>query len=168
MSKPSSGERTTSRHCASRCPTESYGKGHKVTMRADRFLSAERVEGFDRPPHAPLSEWLDWPPQIPLSEWSGEDSLRMRAVVSEPGTKSFQLESLFGRIQTDSSGGCVVEVEIPRSQIDFYAAGLLSVGTEVRVQSPQELVEAIRRKAREIVVTYEWLSTVGLTFASVV
>jgi predicted DNA-binding transcriptional regulator YafY len=141
------------------CACHDHSRGHKVSMRADRFLSAERVEGFDRPSHAPLSEWLYRPPQVPLSEWSGDaegggESLKMRALVSERGTKSFELDSLFGRIQTKQSGGGVVEVDIPRSEIDFYAASLLSVGTEVRVQSPPELVEAIHRKAREIVGLY--------------
>lgn len=141
------------------CACHDYSRGHKVTMRADRFLSAEQVEGFDRPPHTPLSEWLHRPPQVPLSEWGdgagdGEERLRMRVLVSERGMKSFQLGSLFGCIQADPGGGGVVEAEIPRSEIDFYAAGLLSVGTEVRVQSPPELIEATRRKAREIVEFY--------------
>jgi predicted DNA-binding transcriptional regulator YafY len=136
------------------CACHDYRRGHKVSMRADRFVSAERVEGFDRPPPAPLSEWLYQPPHVPLSERSGGGSLRMRALVSERGTKSFQLNSLFGHIETKPGGGGVVEVEIPRSEVAFYAASLLSVGTEVKVQSPPELVDAIRQKAREIVELY--------------
>lgn len=50
-----------------------------------------------------------------------------------------------------------MEAEILRSEIDFYAASLMSVGTEARIQSPPELVEAARRKARQIVELYSWL-----------
>jgi len=42
----------------------------------------------------------------------------------------------------------------PRSEIDFYAARLLSTGTEVKVESPPELVELTRRKAKEIAELY--------------
>jgi predicted DNA-binding transcriptional regulator YafY len=45
-------------------------------------------------------------------------------------------------------------VEIPRSEIDYYATRLLSLGTDIFVDSPQELVEAIENKAREIVQLY--------------
>jgi predicted DNA-binding transcriptional regulator YafY len=48
-----------------------------------------------------------------------------------------------------------LEAEIPRSEIDFYAARLLSVGTDVRVESPAELVRAIREKALEVFHLYD-------------
>lgn len=141
------------------CACHDYSRGHKLTMRADRFLSAEPVKGFEQPAHPSLAEWIDHPPHVSLSEWdggasNGEESLRLRAVVSERGAKSFQLESLLGRVQTNPDGGGVVEAKIPRSQIGFYAASLLSVGTDLEIQSPPELVEAIRQKAREIAEFY--------------
>jgi predicted DNA-binding transcriptional regulator YafY len=48
----------------------------------------------------------------------------------------------------------MAEAEIPRSEIDFYASRLLSVGTEVKVESPPELIEAMRNKAKEIARLY--------------
>jgi predicted DNA-binding transcriptional regulator YafY len=48
----------------------------------------------------------------------------------------------------------VIEVEIPRSEIVYYASRLLSLGTDIFVESPQELAEAIENKAREIVHLY--------------
>ncbi len=137
------------------CALHDHRRGHNVTMRVDRFLSAERVEGFECPPHAPLSEWLDRIRNVPPSKWGRGKTLNVRALVSERGAKSFQLASLFGEVLTDpGGGGVVVEADIPRSDIDFYAAILLSVGTEVKVQSPAELVEAIKRKAKEVVDLY--------------
>jgi predicted DNA-binding transcriptional regulator YafY len=117
-------------------------------MRADRFLAAERVEGYERPAHVPLERW-------PYGTW-GEDEERMklRVQVTGRGMKSFELASLFGRITPDGRGSGLVEVDIPKQELDYYASRLLSVGTDVIVQSPPELVEAIRNKAREVAGLY--------------
>ncbi len=62
---------------------------------------------------------------------------------------------MFGRIKADGEAegrrSGMLEAEIPSSEIGFYASRLLSVGTDVKVESPPELVEAMRTKAREIV-----------------
>ena len=66
--------------------------------------------------------------------------------------------SLFGRIEADGQTagqhGGIVEADIPRSEVNFYASRLLSVGTDVRVESPPELIEALRNKALEIARLY--------------
>jgi predicted DNA-binding transcriptional regulator YafY len=109
-----------------------------------------------RPSYVTLESWIH------AVESRGGERLKLRAYVTKRGTKSFELASLFGRIEADGeeadgrrSG--MVEAEIPRSEIDFYASRLLSVGTDVKVESPPELVEAIRNKAREIAQLYGWL-----------
>ena len=122
-------------------------------MRADRFLSAERVGGLERPPHhVALESWIQ------ALESGGGERLKLRAYVTERGTKSFELVSLFGRIEADGEAdgplSGMTEAEIPRSEIDFYALRLLSVGTDVKVESPPELIEAMRNKAREIARLY--------------
>ena len=38
--------------------------------------------------------------------------------------------------ETDGQRSGIVEAEIPRSEIDFYASRLPSVGTDVKVESP--------------------------------
>jgi predicted DNA-binding transcriptional regulator YafY len=123
-----------------------------VSLRADRFLSAERVKGFERPSHVPLDGW------IREGHSGGSERLRLRVRVSERGTKSFELVSLFGRIEADGQTagqrGGLVEADIPRSEVSFYASRLLSVGTDARVESPPELVEALRNKALEITRLY--------------
>jgi predicted DNA-binding transcriptional regulator YafY len=68
--------------------------------------------------------------------------------------KSFELASLFSRITPDGHGGGVVETENPKQELDYYASRLLSVGTDVVVRSPPELVEALRSKAREVAKLY--------------
>lgn len=65
-----------------------------------------------------------------------------------------QVASLFGRVSSDGHGGGVVEAEIPRSELDYYASRLLSVGTDLVVESPPEFVKAVREKAREVARLY--------------
>jgi predicted DNA-binding transcriptional regulator YafY len=62
-----------------------------VPMRADRFLSVERIGGFERPPELFIQGWVG------AMRASGE-RLRVRARVTERGRKSFELTSLFGSI----------------------------------------------------------------------
>jgi predicted DNA-binding transcriptional regulator YafY len=47
--------------------------------------------------------------------------------------------------------------EIPHASIDFYAAHLLTVGTDVKVESSPELIGAIREKAQAVAKRYNEL-----------
>lgn len=85
---------------------------------------------------------------------ASSERLRFRARVTERGRKSFELASLFGKVAPEEGGGGIVEAEIPFSEIDYYTSRLLSVGTDVVVNSPPELVEAIQNKAREVIRLY--------------
>lgn len=123
-------------------------RGANVSLRADRFLSVERVDGYERPTHVPLERWPHGAGN------ADQERIRLRARVTERGTKSFELASLFGQVSSDGPGGGLVEAEIPRQELDYYASRLLSAGTDVVVESPPELVEAIREKAREIARLY--------------
>jgi predicted DNA-binding transcriptional regulator YafY len=121
-------------------------RGMNVPMRADRFLLIERIEGFERPLELSIQDWVG------AVRTSGE-RLRVSARVTERGRKSFELTSLFGSIAPDEGGG-TIETEIPLSEIDYYASRLLSVGTDIVVEYPPELVEAIQNKAREVIRLY--------------
>ena len=128
------------------CACFDHKRGMNTPMRADRFLSAERVGGFEPPQELSVRDWMDT-----AREAVGEQ-LQFRARVTERGRKSFDLASLFGSIEADKNG--VIEAEIPRSEIDYYASRMLSVGTDVFVDSPPELIEAIETKGREIALLY--------------
>jgi predicted DNA-binding transcriptional regulator YafY len=119
-----------------------------VPMRADRFLSVERVEGFEPPPEFSIQGWMG-------TAREGGERIRVRAKVTERGRKSFELTSLFGTIAPDEGGGGTLEAEMPHSEMDYYASRLLSVGTDIYVDSPPELVEAIQNKAREVIRLYD-------------
>jgi len=131
------------------CACFDHKRSANVTMRADRFLAAERVEGFGRLSQVALERW-------PYDTGDAdEERIRLRAHVTGRGMKSFELASLFGRIAPDGRGGGVVETEIPKQELDYYASRLLSVGADVVVRSPPELVEAIRDKVREVAGLYD-------------
>ena len=117
-------------------------------MRADRLRKVESMEGYTRPAHVPSRDWIR-----PLEDGGGE-VLEVQAYVSERGMKSFELASLFGKIGRDSKGRGVIVARVPRSEIDFYASRMLSAGMEVKVESPPELVELTRQKAKEIAELY--------------
>ena len=130
------------------CACFDHKRGTNVAMRADRFLATERVEveGFERPAHVPLERWPHGMTDV------DEERVKVRARVSARGAKSFELASLFGSIPPD---GGAIEASVPKQELDYYASRLLSVGTDVTVVSPPELVEGIRGKAQEIAEIYD-------------
>jgi predicted DNA-binding transcriptional regulator YafY len=130
------------------CACHDYERGKRVTLRADRFRKAERVEGFERPEHVPPECWIQ------DEERRDGETLRLRALVTGRGAKSFELTSLFGRVEADGEGHGIVDAAIPASAIGFYAARLLGVGTDVIVESPPELIEAMRERAQAIARLY--------------
>jgi predicted DNA-binding transcriptional regulator YafY len=134
------------------CACHDYRREMNVALRADRFLAFERLEGSKAPPR---------PQHISLRNWTRKvrgdpgEKLKLRLRVSERAAKSFELVSLFGPVGVEGEGRDVVEARIPRSEIEYYASHLLSVGTEVQVESPPELVLAVREKALEIARLYD-------------
>ncbi len=130
------------------CACYDYRRAANVSLRADRFRAAERVEGMS-PPHAlALREWLE------TRERDAPDPVRLRAVISPEGTKRFDPGTEFGEIAVTEAGG-VIDTLIPASEIDYFAARLLPLGGEVVVTAPPALIAALRRAARAILSLYE-------------
>ena len=130
------------------CACYDYRRGMNLSLRADRFVSLAREEGLERPPHIPVA---DWPRVVERDDGRG---LPLHAKVTARGMKSYDLQTLFGPIAPDRCGGGLIEGTIPRSEIDWYAARLLPVGPDLIVESPAELIAALRRKAREVAALY--------------
>jgi hypothetical protein len=63
--------------------------------------------------------------------------LEVRAYVSERGMKSFELASLFGKIERELDEPGVKITRVPRSEIDFYTAPLLSAEQRSRWCRPR-------------------------------
>jgi predicted DNA-binding transcriptional regulator YafY len=131
------------------CACYDYERHAILGLRADRIRSMERREGLELPAPMSVREWLR------TRENNAGERLHLRARVTERGAKSFDLSTLFGEISLDESGEGVIEGDIPPSEVNWYAARLLPLGTDLIVESPPELVEAIRSKAGEIAGLYQ-------------
>lgn len=131
------------------CACHDYRRGKTVSLRADRFCAIEPVAGYEPPSLVPPEEWVAEP-----ESRSGE-MLELRASVSTNRLKSIELAALFGQIATEHDGPGIINARIPASSIDFYASRLLSLGTDVIVESPPELIRAMRATSKAIASLYE-------------
>lgn len=130
------------------CACYDYRRAGNVSLRADRFLALDRVEGY-APPHAlSLREWLE------TRERDAPDPVRLRALISPQGMKRFDPGGEFGEIAVTDAGG-VIDAIIPASEIDYFATRLLPLAGEVVVTSPPQLIAALHRAARDIVRLYD-------------
>jgi predicted DNA-binding transcriptional regulator YafY len=130
------------------CACHDGTRDRNLSLRVDRMLTIERVEGLERPQHVPLDSWFD------IIEHDDGSGLPLRIRVTGPGMKNFNLSALFQEIRETDDGG-VIEETIPRSEVGWFATQLLAVGADAVVESPAELIEAIRAQAQAIVRQYE-------------
>ena len=131
------------------CACHDDQRDANVSLRADRVIALSRVEGErSRPPHIPIAHWLD------IVERDDGHGLPLRASVTPRGMLSYELRALFGAIRPDGQGGGVIDGSIPRLEVAWFASRLLAVGTEVNVESPPELIAAIRAQAAAIADLY--------------
>lgn len=125
-------------------------KRGQIVLRADRFLTIERVAGLERPAHVPFADWV----VMSMTDTGAEPMATLRTSVTARAAKRFDLESLFGRIAIDASGGGIIETCIPAASIDYYADRLLGFGPEVTVASPPELLTTMREKIEALAARY--------------
>ncbi|MGI8856753.1 MAG: helix-turn-helix transcriptional regulator [Thermomicrobiales bacterium] len=129
------------------CACYDYRRAGNLSLRADRFLNVERVDGF-APPHAmSLREWLD------TRERDAPNPVRLRAVISPQGMKRFDPGTEFGEMTITEQRG-IINTIIPASEIDYFATRLLPLGGEIVVTSPPALIVALRRAAQDILTLY--------------
>ncbi len=141
------------RHECWYCACYDEKRGTNLSLRADRVVSLARVEGRDdRPPHIPLERWLD------VTMRDDGPVLPLRATVTAQGMKSVNLRALFEfgpvSLRPDERGG-VIDGTIPRHELDWYAAQLLAEGADVVVESPPELIAAIRHHIQVVAELYQ-------------
>jgi predicted DNA-binding transcriptional regulator YafY len=131
------------------CACRDEKREANLSLRADRVVALTRVEGeHERPDHIPMAQWLD------VVERDDGHGLPLRARVTARGLLSYDLRALFGAIRPDDQGGGMIEGTIPRSEVEWFASKLLPVGPEVIVESPPELIAAIRAQADALAVLY--------------
>jgi predicted DNA-binding transcriptional regulator YafY len=130
------------------CACYDYKRRRGLALRVDRVRSLDRVEGLEPPETLLLREWLQ--------SFYGDavTFLPLRAHVTRAGAKNVELESLFGEVVLDERGQGVLDTVIPESEVEYYASRLLTLGSDLFVESPPELIEAIRRKAEAVTRLY--------------
>jgi predicted DNA-binding transcriptional regulator YafY len=120
-----------------------------LALRADRLLSAEVVAGRAPRELPTLREWL-------RTRWSGPAETRaLRLVVSAEARRRFEFGFFDAPLVPDERGGGVIAAAIPAAEIDYYATRLLPMGASVRVESPPELIAALRERARAVLDMYD-------------
>ena len=125
-----------------------HRRGANITLRADRVRSLDVVDGLEPRPHIAVTRWLE------TVQYHYEGGLPLRARVSPRGVKNADLETLFGPLPTDAEGYGLLDATIPASEMEYFAARLLPLGTDIVVQSPPELVAALREKAAAVAALY--------------
>lgn len=80
--------------------------------------------------------------------------LPLRIAITPHGMRSLALRALFARILPAGQGSGTIEGTIPASEIEWYATQLLPVGADALVQSPPELIVALRRQVLAIANMY--------------
>jgi predicted DNA-binding transcriptional regulator YafY len=120
----------------------------RVMLRADRVRALERVEGLEPPVALTLRDWLD--------DYAGEtpELVSIRARITRRAAMSVEINTLFGEIAIGEDGTGILESAIPHADIDYFAQRFLALGTDVVVESPPELIEAIRTRARAVAALY--------------
>jgi predicted DNA-binding transcriptional regulator YafY len=131
------------------CACQEEPRGRYLTLRADRVLALAREEGLPRPPHVPVADW------IAITERDDGRGLPVRARLTPRGAKLADLRALGWEITLAADGGGLIEAALPPGDVEWFASQLLPLGTELTVESPPELITALRRQARAVAALYE-------------
>ena len=125
-----------------------YLRGQVLELRADRVRLLERIQGEAPPTDVTLRSYLG------SRRRSAPDMVALRAAVSRRAAFSFDFQTLFGEVPLGEGEIGRLETAIPLSEVDWYADHLLPLGTDIVVEWPPELIEAIRRRALAIAGLY--------------
>ncbi len=131
------------------CACHDARRGGAIGLRADRFVRIERIA--DRPPPA-VPTLRDW---LATRERDAPDPVRLRATLTRDGMMRFDSGAEFGEIVPTPDGGGVIDTNIPASEIAYFAARLLPLGGEIIVESPLDLIAALRDMARAVLARYD-------------
>jgi predicted DNA-binding transcriptional regulator YafY len=129
------------------CACHDRERGAGIALRVDRIRALERKEGLEPIQSMSLRDFLD------TRERDAVDVVHLRIKVTSRGAKRFELSTLFPGETVNDHGR--LEVDLPRSELGWFADQLLPLGTDIVVESPPELIDLIRGKAATIAESYE-------------
>jgi predicted DNA-binding transcriptional regulator YafY len=131
------------------CAAYDLERGQTLTLRADRFVQIVPVEGQPDPPPMVLREWLDG-----RYRDAGDDVLALHIRANRRAARSFAFVSLFGERPLAADESVTVEEVIPRTEVEYFAAQLLPLGSDVEVLAPREMADVLRATAEDVLKLY--------------
>ncbi|HEX6508676.1 MAG TPA: YafY family protein [Chloroflexota bacterium] len=128
------------------CACYDYERASSVALRADRIQTLERKEEREPVKSMTVRDYLG------ASRRDSPDMVCLRAMVTPHGAKRFELSALFGEEVVGVDG--ILEMDVPRSDLDWFANQLLALGTDVLIEAPDELRQMMVEKALTIAEAY--------------
>lgn len=135
------------------CACFDHKRQQHVSLRADRVLSLQHVEG--------LIEGLTQPAKMSLRAWlqvndpEEEPLLELHVTINKQGMKHLNWRAFLSNLALDNDGNGIIQQHIPLKELDFYARQFLPLGSDAIIASPPELIEAIKHRAHAILACYE-------------
>jgi predicted DNA-binding transcriptional regulator YafY len=130
------------------CACFDYSRRVHASLRADRIVWLEQVEGQEQPPAMTLQAWLGQPRVA-------DRTLHVRAKVTPRGMKMIDWSGFGSALIQTASGGGEIDMHIPVTGLEHYARLLLPPAGEVEVESPPELIDLLRQAARAVLARYQ-------------
>lgn len=131
------------------CACFDHKRQQHVSLRADRVLSLQRVEGLTQPAKMSLRAWLQ------VNDPDEEPLLELCVIINKRGMKRLNWRAFLSNLALDNDGNGIIQQHIPLKELDFYARQFLPLGSDAIITSPPELIEAIKQEARTILACYE-------------
>jgi len=129
------------------CACFDYRNNRHASLRADRILSMERVEGLEPPTALTIQEWLKRPqaegPTMPL-----------HATLTPRGMTTIDWSAFGGALTLNGSGEGDIDTDIPATSLGYYSRIFLQLGGEANITSPPELIDLLCIQARALLATY--------------
>jgi predicted DNA-binding transcriptional regulator YafY len=128
------------------CACYDYDRRKGIGLRVDRIRTLQRQTGIPPAPAMSVRGWLA------ARHLDDVDPVRIHVRVTPRGAKRFELSVIFGEDSVDADG--YLHADVPRSELPWFASQLLTLGTDVVVDAPPELMDLITREASAILAMY--------------
>ncbi|MFI8710210.1 helix-turn-helix transcriptional regulator [Bacillus sp. NPDC077411] len=130
-------------------PAFCYKRKRNVPFRVDRILSLKIQQDFSEP----------LPIDMTIQQWlnqteAASKELTLRATLTKKGCKILDPHPIGEWIQVTSNGTGIIEEKFRESDIPFIGGLFLSLGAEILIKEPAELIQFVREKALEVVSQY--------------
>ncbi|MEI4832591.1 YafY family protein [Bacillus sp. FJAT-53711] len=130
-------------------PAFCYKRKSNVPFRVDRIISLKVQQDFPEPipVNMTVTQWLK------QTEFLSKE-LTLQAKLTKKGCKILDPHPIGEWIQVTPNGTGVINEKIKESDIPFIGGLFLSLGAEILIERPPELIRFVREKALEVVSQY--------------